>query len=102
MSQLEQTTQIMIDAFTRGTIEAYNAGRQLERDRMTEVVRGHVAVCNYKAVTDEDCDVCFWANSVIAEMTETPEPAPHYDNDIFNEETKKMLGRLTIRTEGEN
>jgi hypothetical protein len=102
MTKLEETTQIMIDAFTRGTIEAYNAGRQLERDRMTEVVRGHVAVCNYKAVTDEDCDVCFWANSVIAEMAETPEPEPDYENDIFNSETRNLLGKLTIRKETEN
>jgi hypothetical protein len=104
MSKLEETTQAMIDSFTRGTIEAFNAGRQLERGRLAEIVTGHLAVCNYKAATEEDCDVCYWAKSVVDEMAaagEPVEPAPRYQNDIFNDETKQMLGRLTIRKQGE-
>jgi hypothetical protein len=58
----------IIDTLAKGSVEAFNLGLQVERERITAILRGHITVCNYKAVNEEECDVCVWADSTIAQI----------------------------------
>lgn len=60
----------IIDTLAKGSVEAFNLGLQVERERITAILRGHITVCNYKAVNEEECDVCAWADSTIAQINQ--------------------------------
>ena len=40
--------------------------RQQERERIFYILEQHLQVCNFEAVNEEECDVCFWASGVIS------------------------------------
>jgi len=63
---IESANTAIIDTLAKGSVEAFNLGLQVERERITAILRGHITVCNYKAVNEEECDVCDWADSTIA------------------------------------
>jgi hypothetical protein len=39
---------------------ATNTGRLMEQARILNLMTPHLKVCNYEAVNEEACDVCFW------------------------------------------
>ena len=45
---------------------------QEERNRIADNLLAHNRVCNYKAVTEEDCDVCHYLNDA-AKLVRTGE-----------------------------
>lgn len=51
-------------AFTLG----FRSGEQYERERILDLLRPHLKVCNYKAVMEEDCDVCHWVKTTIKQI----------------------------------
>lgn len=58
----------IIDKMAKGSVEAFNLGIRIERDRLIKIIKPHIEVCNYEAVTDEACDVCFWVRETLTEM----------------------------------
>ena len=59
----------IVEHFAKGSIEAFNLGIQIERDRLIAAIKPHIEVCNYQAVTDESCDVCFWVRETLTLVT---------------------------------
>ncbi len=43
-------------------------GEHRERQRILELIAPHPEVCNYSAVTDNDCDVCHWVLTTIEQI----------------------------------
>jgi hypothetical protein len=50
---------------------AFETGAIAERQRIINLIQPHLAVCNYKAVTEEDCDVCHWVKQTIKDINNT-------------------------------
>lgn len=61
----------IIDTLAKGSVEAFNLGIQVERERLTTILQGHVEVCNYKAVNEAECDVCAWATDTLATVNQS-------------------------------
>ena len=58
----------IVDVMAKGSVEAFNLGIQIERDRLVKIIKPHIDVCNYQSVTDESCDVCFWVRQTLEEI----------------------------------
>lgn len=63
------TQVILIDDKSSVLMNAsYEEGVQYERKRLLGLVEPHLALCNYKAVHEEECDVCYWVESLVDEI----------------------------------
>jgi hypothetical protein len=93
---------ITIDAFVKGTLDAFSMGRDIERERILLLIEPHLAVCNYKAVEEQDCDVCHWVETTVAAIKGSTLPKtesePKQKHDMF--EIQEQLDNLTIRPKG--
>jgi hypothetical protein len=48
----------------------YQYGVEDERRRILGLIKPHLKVCNYKAVNEEECDVCHWVEDTIDQILE--------------------------------
>jgi hypothetical protein len=58
----------IIETMAKGSVEAFNLGITVERDRLIKLIKPHIEVCNYESVTDEACDVCFWVRETLTAL----------------------------------
>lgn len=53
--------------------KSYDAGYQHGADdyeaRLKAAIEPHLTVCNFRAVTAEDCDVCHWVRTTLEVMS---------------------------------
>jgi hypothetical protein len=49
---------------------ATNTARLTERAKLVRFLLGHIKVCNYAAVNEEECDVCSWAADTATKVAE--------------------------------
>lgn len=48
--------------------KTYDDGVEDERKRLLGLIEPHLEVCNYTAVYEEECDVCYWVESLVDEI----------------------------------
>ena len=58
----------IVDTFARGSVEAFNLGVMIERDRLIGLIKPHIEVCNFEEVTSESCDVCYWVRETLKDV----------------------------------
>ena len=54
--------------YEKGREAGVKWGTKLERKRINAILQPHLDKCNYKAVNEEDCDVCHWAEQTLKEI----------------------------------
>lgn len=62
------TTPSMSEWLMKASSNLVQSGILQERQRVIKLIEPHLEVCNYKAVTEEDCDVCHWVKTTIKQI----------------------------------